>query len=181
MAGAVAREEHHRYAADRAESERSGRLPIGGPHHLAARDIEIGELCQPGAADDREHVRSGFLYGVDFRKVAPGPGYVHSAAEHVAVGQLQTDEVRDNGFIAADVLVGEHGAVERRRTERFHTVTDSRERFAAVQDVVQHEHGAVLYVFPRRHRPYDVAAGSRVAVARCVYVVELERETQPRQ
>src|SRR5207247_4700162 len=83
---AVAREEHHRYPADRAESERSGRFPIGGPHHLATRDIETGEPCQPGAADDREHVRSGFLYRVDFRQVAPSPGYVHSAAEHIAVG-----------------------------------------------------------------------------------------------
>src|SRR5947208_2852978 len=122
VAEAVAREEHHRYAAYRAESEGAGRLLVGGTHYLATRDIEIGELCQPGATDDCEHVHSGIFDCVDFRQIAPGPGHVHSAAEHVAVGQLQTDEIGDDGFVPADVLVGEHGAVERGRAERVHAI-----------------------------------------------------------
>src|SRR5206468_7326904 len=38
-----------------------GAVPRWGTVHLATRDIGTGEPCQPGAADDREHVRSGFL------------------------------------------------------------------------------------------------------------------------
>jgi hypothetical protein len=50
---AVAGEEYHITAADPAEGERTRRLAVRRTDHLTARHLQVRQLCQSGAADDR--------------------------------------------------------------------------------------------------------------------------------
>jgi len=52
VAVAVTRQKDHFLSADAAEGERARRFAVRRAPHLAVGDFEIGELGEPGAADD---------------------------------------------------------------------------------------------------------------------------------
>ena len=77
----------------RAEGERARGLAVRRAHDLALRDLQVGELREAAAADDRAASGHSSFMRADLRQVAPEALRVHAAAEHEAVGDLQADEI----------------------------------------------------------------------------------------
>src|SRR5256886_14278202 len=124
---------------------------------------------------------STFLHGADLRQVAPVSFRVHAAAEPETVRNPQADEVRRDRLGTRERLLDQHRAVEGPGTLRPYPLADRAHRLAAVQDVVQHEHGTSLDAFGRPAPPLDAAAGGRGAVTRGGENGGIEREGEQRQ
>src|SRR6266446_3196272 len=55
MSVPMAREEHHFLRSDVAVRERPRRLAVRSPHDLAMRDLQVRQLREAAASDDRDH------------------------------------------------------------------------------------------------------------------------------
>src|SRR5260221_6181209 len=126
-------------------------------------------------------IGSALLHRPDLGQVAPEALRVHAAAEDEAVGNLQADEVGVDRLLLVEDLLDQHRAVHRLRAELEQPRTDRGHRFTVIEDVVDHQYRAALRQGRRRYAPLDAAAARRLAVARGVDVVEVERKLEHRQ
>src|SRR5947207_11883490 len=84
---------------------------------------------------------SGSPHRADLRQVAPVALRVHAVAEDEAIFDSQADEIGMDRLWPAQRLLDQHGAVEARGAELHQSIANRRHGVAAIQNVVEHQHG----------------------------------------